>query len=238
MPNWVDSKTRSKTLWTSTPASTRRAASRSASGLVVRYWNRPGVGDQADVEGLCDLRRDLDAEAVEDPRQDLGRRRRVPVDEVDVAEAAVVVVVVDVDDAAGARAQRLVDLSEPALVAAVDDEQRPPLDLGRVDVALQAVGVEEAHLVRDRRRRLEVHAHLLSQLAQARRRGGHRSDRVAVGVLVRRDQDAVGRGECCDGSVRVAFGCDVGHSGSGSAGGERSWAMISFSRIARSRVSS
>ena len=148
-----------------------------------------GVGDEADVERLGDLRRDLDAEAVEDPRQDLGGRRRVAVDDVHVAEAAVVVVVVDVDDAArrstaaprgsrraGARCRsRRRAASTPRSSAGSMSRSRP-------------VRVEEADLVRDRRRRLEVHAHLFSELAQTAGRGGHRPDRVAVGVLVGRDQ--------------------------------------------------
>ena len=59
-----------------------------------------GVGDQPDVQRLGDrLRRPVDAESVHQVPDDLGRARRMRVDEVDRAEAGVVVVVVDVEDA-------------------------------------------------------------------------------------------------------------------------------------------
>jgi hypothetical protein len=61
------------------------------------YWKRPGVGHDGDVERLRDLRRERHVELRKDVAQDLAGRRGVADDEVHVAEARVVVVVVDVE---------------------------------------------------------------------------------------------------------------------------------------------
>ena len=174
-----------------------------------------GVGHQADVQGLGDRRGELDAQPVEDAHQDLGGRRGVAVDQVHGAEAAVVVVMVDVDDRRAVREQIGVLAAEAALVAAVEREQRPAFERGRIDVPLHAARVEEGDLVRDRRLRLEVGAHLPPQLPQRGGGGGHRADRIAVGVLVGRDQDAVCRSKSGDHGLQVGIECDVGHSGLG-----------------------
>jgi hypothetical protein len=191
------SNTRSNTLCTSTPDSTRRAPSRS----------------EAHVERLGDRGCHLDPEAVEDPHQDLGRRRRRAVDQVHAAEAAVVVMVVDVDHRRAARQQVGVLGAEAALVAAVEREQRPALEGVRIDGTLEPIRVEERDLVRDDRLGLEVGAHLLAERADRAGRGGHRPHRVAVGVLVGRDQHAVRRTKSGDHGRQVVFEGDVGHSG-------------------------
>jgi hypothetical protein len=63
----------------------------------VRVLEAPGVGDERDVEGLRDLRRQLDPSSREDVPQDLAVEDAVG-RSVAVAEARVVVVVVDVED--------------------------------------------------------------------------------------------------------------------------------------------
>ena len=57
----------------------------------------PRVSDERDVERLRDLRRELDAKLAKNVTQDLPGRRGVGNDQVDLREARVVVVVVDVD---------------------------------------------------------------------------------------------------------------------------------------------
>ena len=95
----------------------------------VRVLEAAGVGHEADVKRLGDLRRQVDVELAQDVADHLGRRRRVGNDEVDVAEARVVVVVVDVDHEPRA-ADRLRSFGDPALVRAVDCEQDAILDVG------------------------------------------------------------------------------------------------------------
>ena len=90
----------------------------------VRVLEPPGVGDERDVERLGDVRRQLDAELAQQVADDLAGRRRVRDDEVHVAEARVVVVVIDVDDERCA-VQHLRIRPEPALVRAVEREQHP-----------------------------------------------------------------------------------------------------------------
>ena len=57
-----------------------------------------GVGDEPDVEGVGDLRRDLGVELLAEPPHDLGGAGAVRHHQVHRAEARVVVVVVDVED--------------------------------------------------------------------------------------------------------------------------------------------
>ena len=84
------------------------------------YWNRPVSVTSADVERLGDLRRDPDLELGEDVAHDLGGRRRVRDDQVHVAEARVVVMVVDVEHELRALDRRLG--ADPRLLCAVDRE--------------------------------------------------------------------------------------------------------------------
>ena len=95
----------------------------------VRVLEPSRVGDERDVERLRQLRRELDAQLGEDVAQHLARRGRVGDDEVDVAEARVVVVVVDVEDERGERENGLV--ADPVLLGAVDREQDTLRRVGR-----------------------------------------------------------------------------------------------------------
>ena len=115
----------------------------------VRVLEPPGVGDERDVERLGELRRQLDAELGENVPQNLAGRGRVGDDEVEVAEARVVVVVVDVEGERRARTSGVV--ADALLLRAVDREEHP---LGRV-VRRLAHEVGERHepvLARQRRR--------------------------------------------------------------------------------------
>jgi hypothetical protein len=64
----------------------------------VRVLEATGVGDDGDVERLGDRRGEPDAELSKDVGEDLARRRGVADDEIHLAEAGVVVVMVDVHD--------------------------------------------------------------------------------------------------------------------------------------------
>ena len=64
----------------------------------VRVLKAPRVGDERDVDRLGELRRQRHAQLGEQVAHDLAGRRGVGDDAVDLAEARVVVVVVDVDD--------------------------------------------------------------------------------------------------------------------------------------------
>ena len=109
-------------------------------GSRVRVLEPARVGDERDVEGLGDVGRQLDAELGQEVADDLAGRRRVRDDEVDRAEARVVVVVVDVDDERRA-VEHLRIRPEPALVGAVEREQDP---VGRV-LGDRAPQVSEGH---------------------------------------------------------------------------------------------
>ena len=119
-----------------------------------------GVGDERHVERLGELRRQPEAELAEHVAQDLAGRGGRRVDQVDVAEARVVVMVVDVD-----REGRLVQHdgigAEPALVRTIDREQ---CALGGVggQLALKLVELQEAVLARERGRAGEEHDAVLS----------------------------------------------------------------------------
>ena len=204
-----------------------------AGGAVLKL---SGVGHEADVQRFGDLLRDLDPESVEDPGQDLGGGGCAAVHQVDRAEPAVVVVVVDVDHDGG-RLQNLREVgADPAFVAAVHREHRPTLNRGRIDLALQALGIEETHLFWDRRVGVDVRPHLHPAVAQSGRGGGHRADGVAVRILVGRDQHAVSGRECGDHLIEVVLQTGIRHWESSAAG--RSCARRSSSRRARSRLSS
>ena len=88
----------------------------------VRVLEAAGVGDETDVERLGDLRRERNVERAEDVADDLGGRRRLVDDQVDAAEAVVVVMVIDVEHQAGAL-DRLGVGADAALVRAVDGEE-------------------------------------------------------------------------------------------------------------------
>src|SRR5204862_106719 len=77
-----------------------------------------------------DLGRQRDVQLPQQVAHDLGGRRRVCDDQVDVAEARVVVVVVDIDDEFRMLEQRAVR-AEPVLVRAVECEEHTFLDVSR-----------------------------------------------------------------------------------------------------------
>ena len=88
----------------------------------IRVLEAPRVGDETDVERERDLGRKRDVEPAQHVAHDLGRRRRVRHDQVHLAEARVVVVVVDVDHHRGPLYGRAV-LADPPLVRAIDGEK-------------------------------------------------------------------------------------------------------------------
>jgi len=110
---------------------------------------------------------------------------------VEVAEAGVVVMVVDVHDQPGsvdhvhlgpdAPLARAVEREENSLRRVV--RQRPP----------EPAQVEEAILGRRRRLAGQVHDDVLAERSEGDRHREHRSERVAVGVLVRRQEERIVR---------------------------------------------
>ena len=148
----------------------------------VRVLEAARVGDERDVERLGDLRRQRDAELAEHVREHLARRGRVRDDEVDVAEARVVVVVVDVD-----RERRGVDDArlgaDPARARAVDGDEHALAEVGRPLAPKPALlELEEPVLAGKRRRAAEEHDDVLAELAQreAHRRAASRARRRRV----------------------------------------------------------
>ena len=122
---------------------------------------------------------------------DLPGRRRVRDDEVDRAEARVVVVMVDVDDERRA-VQHLGVGPEAALVRAVEREQ----DARRGIFGKRPAQVVERHprvLARQRRLAGEVHDRILAERVERELGRQKRPECVAVRVLVRRDEKAVVR---------------------------------------------
>ncbi len=159
----------------------------------VRVLEAPRVGDERDVERFRDVRGQLHAELAQQVADDLPGRRRVRDDEVDRAEARVVVVVVDVDDERRA-VQHLGIGPEPALVRAVEREQ----DARRRIVGQRPAQVVERHprvLARQRRLAGQVHDRVLAERVERQLRREQRPERVAVRVLVRRDEKAVVRAD-------------------------------------------
>ena len=99
-------------------------------------------------------------------------------------------VVVDVDDDGGAVDGCRV-LADAALVRAVDGEE-DALRRGRpARRGVRPVEREKPVLRRQRGAAGEVHHHVLAERAQPERDREHRAERVAVGVLVRDDEEAV-----------------------------------------------
>jgi hypothetical protein len=160
-----------------------------------------GVGDEPDVERLRHLRRDLRAQLLRDPPHDLGRARGLRIDQVDGPEAGVVVVVVDVDDV-GAVVLEEVD-RHPIDVPAVEEHHHALADVlrRRGEQAL------EAHVaVLDRKRELvrrHVHRRVLAELRHEAVHRDQRAERVAVGILVRGQQQLVGLPQLLDHGVEL-----------------------------------
>ena len=148
-----------------------------------------GVGHDRDVERLGDVGRQLDAQLLEEVAEDLSRRGRRSDDHVDVAEAAVVVVMVDVDHERRALEHGRIG-PDPARVRAVEREDD---SLGGVVRGAARDPVERHEVVLAGKRRLpgEVHDGVLAELLEGELHGEDRPERVAVGVLVGRDEEAV-----------------------------------------------
>ena len=174
----------------SAPASTRRAAMRSESALVVRYWKRPVSVTRPtySASAICGVssapsrsKTDTRISAVDDA---------CAVDQVGAAEPGVVVVMVDVDHGSSSRPAAPGLRPQPPLVAAVQGQQRPAGQRRRVELALEAVRVEEVVLGRQRRVLVEVRTSLPSAAhrvgrgaacCRRRRRQGSRGTRSARG---------------------------------------------------------
>ena len=169
------------------------------------YWNRPGVGHERDVQRLGDLRRERDAELAEHVCEHLARRRRVRDDEIDVAEAGVVVVVVDVD-----REPRRVDDARlgahAARARAVDGDEDALAEVGRALAPKPALAqLEEPVLAGKRRRTAEEHDDVLAELAEREAHREQRAERVAVRRLVRRHDEAIVLAEGGDDRLHVSL---------------------------------
>ena len=191
----------------------------------------PGVGHHADVQRLGDLLRHLDVEALGQVPHHLGRARGVRVDVVDGAEARVVVMVVDVEDAA-ARAlerggRRAVDV--PAVQEHEDAIAEVVGRLGDEPVELdEAVLVRQRELVGGQER-----DRVLAERGQHLLHRGERADGVAVRALVRGEQELVVLAQRRERLLAGRPGAVVGHVQS-----PASRSSSSSIRTARSRVSS
>ena len=157
------------------------------------YWKRPVSVTSAMYSGSAISGVSVDAELAEDVAHDLARGGRVGDDEVHVAEARVVVMVVDVDREL--RLQRGHRLRADAVgLRTVDGDEHAVRDVGR-HVAQQAVEPHEGVLARQRRVPREVHEDVLAELAERERRREQRAESVAVGILVADDEEAVVRAD-------------------------------------------
>ncbi len=184
MANGTVSQMAANTRAGSAPASTSRAASRNASGVVLAYWKRPGVGDEPDVQRLRDVGTDRDAGLAQQALDDLGRAGRLGVDEVECAEPRVVVVMVDVDDAQRPFEHGLVGSDAPR-AAAVERPQLALLEVGG-KLALDPIDGEEAVLVRHRGIACEVEPDVATSGLEREAGAEERPDRISVGALVGR----------------------------------------------------
>ena len=179
-------------------------------GVGVLVHELAGVGDQRDVEGVGDLRSQLHAEQARQVVDDLRRARGFDVDQVDRAEAGVVVVVIDVDHLGAVRPEE-VD-RHPVDVPAVQEDHDPIVDVGR---RLVEDLLERQEAVLDRQRELlrrQEHHRVLAERLEDPVGGEQRAERVAVGVLVGGQQEPValrgfplrrGRGRWSRASVSV-----------------------------------
>jgi hypothetical protein len=191
-----------------------------------------GVGHHADVERLGDPLRGLHVQALHQVPHHLGRARRQRVDVVERPEARVVVVVVDVEDAAAVVLQRggrrAVD------VPAVEEDQHA-LRQVRGRLGHEALEPDEAVLVRERelvggQERLGV----LAERGQDLLHGGQRADRVPVRPFVRGQEELVVAAQRRERLLARGLGAVLGHQ---SPALRSRWSSSSM-RCARSAVSS
>ena len=122
--NCTDSYTPWKMRCTSAPASIRSAARRSAFGVVFAYLKAPTVSVTSAVYSGSAMSGVIDTRARGEVAENLAGRGRLRDDEVDVAEARVVVVMVDVEDERHAVEDLRIG-PEPTLVRAVDRDENP-----------------------------------------------------------------------------------------------------------------
>ena len=153
----------------------------------------PGVGDEPDVERLGELLADRHLQLLSQLVDDLGRAGGVGHDQVDVAEAGVVVVVVDVHDPHPGALQ---ELDRHAVhVPAVQEHDQALLEVRRrlvEDVVERhvAVLVGERELVG-----AHEHDRVLAQLLEHDLHRAERAEGVPVRVLVRREEELWRRAE-------------------------------------------
>ena len=162
-----------------------------------------GIGDERDVERLGELRRQLDPEGGDDVAKHFSGRRRLGVDEVEVAEARIVVVVVDVERERR-RVQRCRVGAETALVRRVHGHERPLGGIVR-ELPLQLLQTEEAVLTGERRGPRQEHDAVLAERRQGDVRREQRAEGVAVGVLVRGDEEALAVADRLDDRPEVSL---------------------------------
>ncbi len=178
---------------TSTPASISVGGDPVGVRRRVLVHELAGVGDQADVERRSHLRRDRHLQQPRQVEDDLGRAGGLDLDQVEVAEAGVVVVVVDVDHEVAAGAE---ELDRHAVdVAAVEEDDGP---VGHVRRRLVEDLLERQEAVLDRQRELlrgEEHHRVLAERGQQVVHAEQRAERVAVGSLVGGQQEAVARAQ-------------------------------------------
>ncbi len=159
-------------------------------GRGVAVHEPAGVGHETDVERLGQAVVGRDAEIVAELPDHLGRARRVGIDPVDVAEAGVVVMMVDVEHGT---VRTLADLDRVAVdVAAVQVDHRAAVEiLGKL--GSHVADVQERVLVRQRQVGAVHHHHrVLAELAQQGIDGDQRAERVTIRALVGEQTETVG----------------------------------------------
>ena len=172
----------------------------------LRVLEPAGIGDERDVQRLGDLRREREVELVEHVGEDLPGRGRIRDDEVDVPEARVVVVMVDVDDE-----RRRVDRarlgSHPTGARAVDRDEHALAEVGRALSPEPALlQLEEPVLAGEGRGSTEEHHDVLAELGEGEAHREQGAERVAVGSLVRGDHEAIVLSEGGRNRLHVSLG--------------------------------
>jgi hypothetical protein len=163
----------------------RPAAQLEGPGGDVRVAEPARVGEHGQVEVRGDLRRERDAEGVDQVGHHLAARGRAVVEPVQDAVIGVAGVVVDVDRPVASQAGH----ARAGEVAALHHEQEVEVALDRRG-HLHAVGAREHPELG--RGGIAVHdAARLAERVERERERELRPDRVAVGARVRRDQEAL-----------------------------------------------
>ena len=184
----TSSYTRPKISCGRTPSSTSRAASRSASPVTLEYEKRPVSVTSPTYSAWRTTSSSGAPEAVQEAAHHHGAARRRRIDDRGRPVARVVVVVVDVDDD---REGRELLLREPGARrrAAVQGQQQALAPVGGQLAHELDLAVEPVVLLRQLRRARQERDRVPAAALQ-RARGRHeRADRIAVGVLVRRDEE-------------------------------------------------